>query len=99
MNNAIATFTEVLDMGSTTYDSLERRSREAHVGSQTADTIKLNFRFRCASRCSRRKEKSAGDCEYLRSSPGWVVKSLTPIGGGPVGLLHTKKVGIKWRDL
>ena len=52
MNNAIATLTEVLDMGSTTYDSLERRSREAHVGSQTADTIKLNFRFRCASRCS-----------------------------------------------
>jgi hypothetical protein len=49
MNNAIATFTEVLDMGSTTYDSLERRSRGAHVGSQTADTIKLNFRFRCAS--------------------------------------------------
>jgi hypothetical protein len=43
MNNAIATFTEVLDIGST-YDSRERRSRrEPHVGSQSADTIKLNF--------------------------------------------------------
>lgn len=32
---------------------LERRSREAHVGSQSADTIKLNFRFRRVARlCS-----------------------------------------------
>ena len=43
MNNAIAIFTEVLDIGSA-YDSRERRSRrEPHVGSQSADTIKLNF--------------------------------------------------------
>ena len=28
-------------------NSLERRMREADVGSQSADTIKLNFRFRC----------------------------------------------------
>jgi hypothetical protein len=43
MNNAIATFTEVLDIGSTTMISRERRGREADVGAQSADTIKLNF--------------------------------------------------------
>ena len=43
MNNAIATFAVVLDMGKLHDDSLERRSREAHVGSQSADTTKLNF--------------------------------------------------------
>src|SRR5207249_12041474 len=44
MNNAMATFTEVLDMRSARDDSLERRSREAYVGSQSAGPIKLNFR-------------------------------------------------------
>src|SRR5437588_8682749 len=47
MNNAMATFTEVLDMRSALYDSVERRSREAYVGSQSAGPIKLNFRLRC----------------------------------------------------
>ena len=42
MNNAIATFTEVLDMGSAC-DSRERQCREAHVGPQSTGTIKLNF--------------------------------------------------------
>src|SRR5258708_3432254 len=47
MNNAIATFTEGLDIRSASMIRSERRSREAHIGSQSADTIKLNFRFRC----------------------------------------------------
>src|SRR5260370_37234296 len=49
-DNAIATFIEVFDMGELHCDSLERRMREADVGPQSADTIKLNFRkaFRCA---------------------------------------------------
>jgi hypothetical protein len=29
--------------------------READVGQQSADTIKLNFRFRCPRRCARSK--------------------------------------------
>ena len=45
MNNAIAIFTEVLDMGSTTMIHWNGKAVEAHVGSQSADTIKLNFRF------------------------------------------------------
>jgi hypothetical protein len=45
MNNAIAIFTEALDMGSTTMIHWNGKSREAHVDSQSVDTIKLNFRF------------------------------------------------------
>jgi hypothetical protein len=45
MNNAIAIFTEVLDMGSTTMIHWNGKAVEAHVGSRSADTIKLNFRF------------------------------------------------------
>src|SRR5216683_4220460 len=47
MNNEIAIFTEALDMGSTTMIHWNGEAVEAHVGSQSADTIKLNFRFRC----------------------------------------------------
>ena len=37
-------------------------------------------------------------CEYVRSSPRWgVVKSLALIGAGPVGLIHTQKVRIKYK--
>jgi hypothetical protein len=35
--------------------------------------------------------------EYVRSSPGGVVKSLALIGAGPVVLVHTQKVGIKYK--
>jgi hypothetical protein len=35
------------------HDSLERRSRKPDVGSQSADTIKLSFRFRQPRRCAR----------------------------------------------
>jgi hypothetical protein len=45
MKNATAIFTEVLDMGSTTMIHWNGKAVEAHVGSQSADTIKLNFRF------------------------------------------------------
>ncbi len=54
MNSAIATFTEMLDMGSASMihwrsrEMIHWRSREGHVGSQSADTTKLNFRFRRA---------------------------------------------------
>jgi hypothetical protein len=41
-NNAIATFTDVFDMGELHSDSLEGRIREADVGRQSDDTIKLN---------------------------------------------------------
>ena len=52
MNNAIATCTEALDIGSTTMihwngeAMRERRSHEIHVGSPYASTTKLCFRFR-----------------------------------------------------
>jgi hypothetical protein len=36
------------------------------------------------------------DCACVLSSPG-VVKSLEVLGRGPVGLLHTQKVGIKYK--
>jgi len=42
--NAKAIFTEVFGMGELHYGSLERRMREADVGSQSAGTIKLKFR-------------------------------------------------------
>jgi hypothetical protein len=44
MNNATAIFTELLDMGSTMIH-WNGKAVKAHVGSQSADTIKLNFRF------------------------------------------------------
>src|SRR6266404_1735270 len=43
MSNAIATFTDVLDMRSASTIHGNGRSREAHVASQSADAIKLNF--------------------------------------------------------
>jgi hypothetical protein len=52
VNNAIATFAKLLDMGHH-YDSRERRSRETHLGAQPTDTTKLNFRFRRPRRCAR----------------------------------------------
>ena len=46
--------------------------------------------------CERRDLRSDFDREYVCSSLWWgVVKSLTPIGGGPVGLVRTQKVRIK----
>jgi hypothetical protein len=42
--NANAIFTVVFGMGKLHYDSRGRRMREADVGSQSADTIKLKFR-------------------------------------------------------
>jgi hypothetical protein len=44
MDNAIAILRTLLDIGKLPYDSLEQRSREADVGSQSIDTTKLNFR-------------------------------------------------------
>jgi hypothetical protein len=43
MDNAIAIFSALLDIRKLPYDSLEQRSREADVGSQSIDTTKLNF--------------------------------------------------------
>jgi hypothetical protein len=42
--NANAIFTVVFGIGKLHYDSRGRRMREADVGSQSADTIKLKFR-------------------------------------------------------
>src|ERR1700675_3390094 len=37
--------------------------------------------------------------EYVRTSPRWgVVKSLALIGAEPVGLVHSKKFGIKYKE-
>ena len=44
MDTAIAIFSALLDIRKLTYDSLEQRSREADVGSQSIDTTKLNFK-------------------------------------------------------
>ena len=44
MATAIAIFSALLDIRKLPYDSLERRSREADVGSQSIDTTKLNFK-------------------------------------------------------
>ncbi|HEY2210603.1 MAG TPA: hypothetical protein VGH62_03100, partial [Bradyrhizobium sp.] len=42
--SAKAIFTAVFGMGKLHYDSLGRQTREADVGSQSADTTKLKFR-------------------------------------------------------
>ena len=44
MDTAIAIFSALLDIRKLTYDSLEQRSREADVGSQSIDTTKLYFK-------------------------------------------------------
>jgi hypothetical protein len=44
MDNAITIFSALLDIRKLPYDSLEQRSREADVGSQSIDTTKLNFK-------------------------------------------------------
>jgi hypothetical protein len=44
MDTAIAIFSALLDIRKLPYDSLEQRSREADVGSQSIDTTKLNFK-------------------------------------------------------
>jgi hypothetical protein len=44
MATAIAIFSALLDIRKLPYDSLEQRSREADVGSQSIDTTKLNFK-------------------------------------------------------
>ena len=46
MDNATAIFIALLDIRKLLFHQ-ERRTREADVGLQSADTIKLNFRFRC----------------------------------------------------
>ena len=52
MTNAIATFTAVLDIGSASMIHWNGEAVRAHVGSQSAGPIKLNFRFRCPRRCA-----------------------------------------------
>jgi hypothetical protein len=44
MDNAIAIVSALLDIRKLPFDSLEQRSREADVGSEFIDTIKLNFK-------------------------------------------------------
>jgi hypothetical protein len=44
MDKAMAIFSALLDIGKLPYDSLEQRSREADVGPQSIDAIKLNFK-------------------------------------------------------
>ena len=44
MATAIAIFSALPDIRKLPYDSLEQRSREADVGSQSIATIKLNFK-------------------------------------------------------
>jgi hypothetical protein len=44
MDAAIAIFSALPDIRKFHHDSLEQRSREADVGSQSIDTTKLNFK-------------------------------------------------------
>jgi hypothetical protein len=68
-NNAIATFTEVFDMGKLHCGSLERRMREADVGPQSAGTIKLNFISASSPLSAPRRSRTAPEMGSQDGSP------------------------------
>ncbi len=67
----------------------------SEIAAQTDDVSSLGLKQ--TLRCEHR-DLILTRSECVRSSPWWgVVKSLAPIGAGPVGLVHTHRVGIKYK--